>query len=50
MIIKFYDEYLVCAWRSIDLRNEKSDFGTVEFLWKDKFGRKCVNKPDILVV
>ena len=50
MIINFYDEYLVCAWRPIDLRNEKSDFGTVEFLWKDEFGRKCVNKPDILVV
>ena len=46
MIINFYDEYLVCAWRPIDLQNEKSDFGTVEFLWKDKFGRKCVNKPD----
>ena len=34
MIIKFYDEYLVCAWRSIDLRNEKSDFGTVDFCEK----------------
>jgi hypothetical protein len=29
---------------------KKSDFGTAEFLWKDEFGRKCVNKPDILVV
>ena len=26
------------------------DFGTVEFLWKDEFGRKCVIKPENLVV
>ena len=49
-IIKFYDKYLVCAWRPIDRRNEKSDFGTVEFLWKNGSGRKCAIKPENLVM